>query len=206
VEDDPTGLFRATTMPDREWWQALWPDPGRVLEDVGVGDGMRVVDLCCGDGYFTVPMAQLVGDGRVFAVELCEEIMATARAGAASLGATNISFLQGDAMRLAEPVQEPVDAVLIANTFHGAPDHTGLARAVAAALRSGGTFVVINWWPRPREETTVLGEPRGPSADLRFSPEQVAAWVEPAGFRLQEVKEVGPYHYGAIFERAGRGS
>ena len=49
-------------MPDREWWQALWPDPGRVLEDVGVGDGMRVVDLCCGDGYFTVPMAQLVGD------------------------------------------------------------------------------------------------------------------------------------------------
>lgn len=67
------------------------------------------------------------------------------------------------------------------------------------ALRDDGIFVVINWWPRPREETAVLGKPRGPRFDLRFSPEQVAAWVEPAGFRLREVKEVGPYHYGAIF-------
>jgi ubiquinone/menaquinone biosynthesis C-methylase UbiE len=193
-------------MPDREWRQALWPDPGRVLEDVGVGDGMRVVDLCCGDGYFTVPMAQLVGDGQVFAVELCEGLTATARAGAASLGATSIGFFQGDAMRLAELVQERVDLALIANAFHGAPDDTGLARAIAATLRSGGTFVVINWWPRPREETTVLGEPRGPNRELRSSPEQVAAWVEPAGSRLREVRDVGPYHNEAIFERAGRGS
>lgn len=149
-------------MPDRDWWQALWPDPKRVLENIGVVRGMRVIDLCCGDGYFTAPMGQLVADGAVFAVDL----------------------------------------VLIANTFHGAPDHTGLAGAVRKTLRPDGTFVVINWWPRPREETAVLGKPRGPRFELRFSPEQVAAWVEPAGFRLREVKEVGPYHYGAIFDVA----
>jgi predicted methyltransferase len=142
-------------MPDRDWWQALWPDPKRVLEDIGVVGGMQVIDLCSGDGYFTAPMGQLVADG-----------------------------------------------VLIANTFHGAPNHTGLARAVRATLRDEGTFVVINWWPRPREETTVLGKPRGPRPELRFSPDQVAAWVEPAGFRLREVKKVSPYHYGAIFDVA----
>jgi predicted methyltransferase len=113
-----------------------------------------------------------------------------------------IDLCSGDGYFTAPMGQLVADGVLIANTFHGAPNHTGLARAVRATLRDEGTFVVINWWPRPREETTVLGKPRGPRPELRFSPDQVAAWVEPAGFRLREVKKVSPYHYGAIFDVA----
>ena len=187
-------------MPNRDWWQALWPDPKNVLETVGVEAGMRAVDLCCGDGYFTAPLGQLVGSGEVLAIELSGEMIEAARREVERVGVKNVTFIQEDAMRTAELISEPVDLVLIANTFHGAPDHTGLARAVRAVLRDKGTFVVINWWPRPREETTVLGKPRGPRSELRFSPAQVAAWVEPAGFRLRDVKEVGPYHYGAIFD------
>ena len=67
-------------MPDRDWWQALWPDPKQVLENIGVVRGMRVIDLCCGDGYFTAPMGQLVADGAVFAVELSADMLASARA------------------------------------------------------------------------------------------------------------------------------
>ncbi|NIP64400.1 MAG: methyltransferase, partial [Gammaproteobacteria bacterium] len=39
-------------MPDRDWWNALWPDPEEIVRLVGVEAGMNVVDLCCGDGYF----------------------------------------------------------------------------------------------------------------------------------------------------------
>ena len=53
----------------------------------------------------------------------------------------------------------------------------------------------------PREETTVLGKPRGPGASMRYAPEQLVVWLEPAGLALVEVVEVGPYHYGAVFER-----
>jgi len=41
-------LFPATLMPDKDWWQALWPDPRAVLTAVGIEPGMQVVDLCCG--------------------------------------------------------------------------------------------------------------------------------------------------------------
>jgi len=133
--------------------EALWPDPKGVLEQVGVAAGMRVIDLCCGDGYFTAPMGQLVADGSVFAVELSAEMMAAARAEVELAGVGNVTFIQDDAMRLADLVPDSVDLVLIANTFHGAPDHTGLARAVRATLGADGIFVVINWWPRPRVET-----------------------------------------------------
>ena len=196
---EPAALFQATVMPDRDWWEALWPEPAEVLEQVGVAPGMRVVDLCSGDGYFTVPMASLVGSGAVVAVELDQAMLAAAQAAAQDAGAANIRFIQGDAMKVDAQLDGPVDLVLIANTFHGASDHTGLARAVRRTLEPGGVFVVINWWPRPREETVVLGKPRGPRPELRFSPEQVAAWVEPAGFELARVEEVGPYHYGAVF-------
>jgi hypothetical protein len=39
------GFFPATTMPDADWWQSLWPDPAQVLAEMGVEPGMVVVYL-----------------------------------------------------------------------------------------------------------------------------------------------------------------
>jgi hypothetical protein len=38
------GFFPATTMPDADWWQALWPDPPKVLVEMGVAPGMVAID------------------------------------------------------------------------------------------------------------------------------------------------------------------
>ena len=62
----------------------------------------------------------------------------------------------------------------------------------------------FTWHLRPREETTVLGEPRGPKTELRLSPEETIESVAPAGLKLAQLVEVPPYHYGAIFERSPR--
>ncbi len=134
MEQPASELFEATAMPDRDWWQALWPDPRRVLENMGVVAGMQVIDLCCGDGYFTAPMGQLVADGTVFAVELSPEMIAAARAEVERTGVGNVTFVEGDAMNLAELVPAPVDLVLIANTFHGAPDH-GLPHILSVSFQ-----------------------------------------------------------------------
>jgi len=194
--------FPATSMPDRDWWSALWPDPEAVLRSTGVSEGDKVIDLCSGDGLFTAPMGHIVGEaGDVQAVELLPEMIAAARREVASAGAPSVRFIQGDAMKLSELVEAPVDCVFMANTFHGVPDHTGLSRAVHEVLRPGGRFIIVNWWPRAREETPVLGKPRGPREAMRYSPEQLSEWLAPAGLGLVEVVEVGPFHYGAVFER-----
>ena len=92
-----------------------------------------------------------------------------------------------------------MDFVFIANTFHGVPDKTELSRTVHNVLRKGGFFAIINWYRRPREETKILDQPRGPDTKLRMKPENVQQVVEPAGFTLEKVVDVGPYHYGAVF-------
>lgn len=192
-------LFPATGMPDRNWWHALWPDPDGVIEALGIKPGMTVVDLGCGYGYFTAAMARRVGSGRVIGFDLDPDMLEQAQA--ACEGMANCVWLRGDAMEMSRLLGAPADYVLIANTFHGAPDKTALAREVAAALKPNGRFAIVNWYPLPREATTVLGQPRGPSTELRMSPEQTRAAVEPAGFRLETLVELPPYHYGAIFIR-----
>ena len=192
-------LFPATGMPDREWWQALWPDPVEVLEALGMRAGMVVVDLCCGDGYFTAPLARLVGPGEVIAVDLEASTLEQARA--ACRDCANCTFLQADARELTALVRQPVDYVLIANTFHGVPEQTALARSAFAVLRRGGRFAVVNWHALPRECTTVLGQARGPATAMRMSPQAVTQVVESAGFELERQIELAPYHYGAVFRK-----
>ena len=191
--------FPATLMPDRDWWQALWPDPAGVLRTIGIEPGMEVVDLCCGDGHFTRPMCEIARPGQTWAVDLDAELLAQAEA--ACKGCPNFQSILGDARKLPEQIEAPVDFVFIANTFHGVPDKTGLAKAVHDVLKPDGRFAIVNWHRRPREETTVLGQPRGPDTELRMAPEDVQRVVEPAGFKLEKVVDVGPYHYGAIFRK-----
>ncbi len=65
----------------------------------------------------------------------------------------------------------------------------------------GGRFVVINWYKRPREETVVLDQPRGPKTEMRLNPEDVARDVVAAGFILEPIIDLPPYHYGAVFTK-----
>ena len=194
-------IFPATAMPDADWWRTLWPDPTAVMKALGIRAGMTVVDLCCGDGYFTSAIARLVGSGRVIGVDLDPGMLEQAKAACSQ--ALNCEWILGDVRDLGDLVRMPVDYVLIANTFHGVPDQTSMARDVRSILKPGGRFAIVNWHSLPREQTTVLGQPRGPRYEMRMSPERVASVVEPAGFELHEVLNLPPYHYGAIFKVAG---
>ncbi len=194
-------FFPATVMPDPDWWQTLWPDPEGVIRALGVSPGMTVLDLCCGDGYFTAALARQVEDGQILGIDLDEQMLAAAASVCAGL--ENCTFLQGDAMALHRLFPEPVDYCLMANTFHGVPEQAALAREIARVLEPGAVFAVVNWHARPREETPVLGQARGPRTELRMTPEQVRAVVEPAGLLLDRVVELPPYHYGALFRLPG---
>lgn len=193
------GFFPATSMPDPDWWHALWPRPGEVMERLGIEPDAEVVDLCCGDGLFTIALARMVR--HVAGIDLDPAMLALARDRASEEHLTNCTFTVGDAYDLARLLPRHVDWVLIANTFHGVPDKTRLAGAVAAVLKPGGRMVVINWHRRPREETVVLGQPRGPNTELRMTPEEVTAAVASAGLRPLLVIDLPPYHYASVFER-----
>lgn len=199
MTDKPAGFFAGTEMPTAGWWEALWPDPAGVLAKVGLRPGIDAVDLCAGDGWFTLQIARRAR--HVIAIDIDASLLALARHRLAEAGISNCRLIAGNAFDLKNMLAAPVDFVFMANAFHGVPDRRRLATAVRDVLKPGGRFAVVNWHRRPREETPILGEPRGPKTELRLSPEQTRAPVEAAGLRLVEIVEIPPYHYGAVFER-----
>jgi len=192
-------LFAATAMPDSDWWQALWPDPDHVVKALKIMPGMRVLDLGCGDGYFTAAIARCVRPGRVIGLDLDPVMLKEAQAACAGL--TNCDWQLGDAMALRDLIPDTVDYVLMANSFHGVPNQVQLVRVVATMLLPGSRFGIINWYPAEREETPVLGAPRGPRKALRISPEATQAIVEAGGFVQETLIPFPPYHYGLIFRK-----
>jgi ubiquinone/menaquinone biosynthesis C-methylase UbiE len=197
---DLPGFFQGSEMPTAGWWEALWPDPAEVLAAVGLRSGMDVIDLCSGDGWFTLQIAKIAH--HVLAIDIDRNLLAVARHRLNESGVTNCDFVAGDAYDLANLAAQPVDFVFMANAFHGVPDRPRLAHAVGEALKPAGHFAIVNWHQRPREETPILGEPRGPRTELRMSQQQTIEAVEAGGLKFAQLVEVPPFHYGAVFERS----
>ena len=193
------GFFQGTEMPNAGWWEALWPDPAGVLAAIGIRREMEVIDLCSGDGWFTLQIAKIAR--HVIAIDIDAALLELARIRLREGAVSNCDFRAGDAYQLATLAGHLVDFVFLANVFHGVPDRPRLARAVGEALKPGGRFAIVNWHQRPREETRVLGEPRGPKTALRLSPTQTIDAVVAGGLKSVGVLEVPPYHYAALFER-----
>ncbi len=194
-------FFQGTEMPDAGWWEALWPAPARVLTNSGLAADATAIDLCAGTGWFTLPMARIARD--VTAIDIDGALLDIARRRLGDAGLSNCDFVEADAYELDKAVPAPVDFVFLANAFHGVPDRPRLAAAVARILKPGGRFAIVNWHARPREETTVLGQPRGPATNLRMTPDATIAAVAPSGLRLVRVVEVPPHHYSAVFTTPG---
>ena len=132
------GFFPATTMPDADWWQALWPDPAKVLAEMGVEPRMIVVDLCCGDGLFTVPLARIAK--RVHAIDL--ERAMWDRASRRQVPRT--ASFRGEHHGRGCSCTRTSRLRFAGQYLHGTPDEIGLARTVMVTLTLDAQFGIAN--------------------------------------------------------------
>ena len=50
-----------------------WQNPENVLAEIGLKSGMTFADIGCGQGFFTIPAAKIVGEsGKVYASDISE--------------------------------------------------------------------------------------------------------------------------------------
>jgi ubiquinone/menaquinone biosynthesis C-methylase UbiE len=191
-------MFPGTSMPDRNWWQELWPNPKETIAKFRIDNNSRILDLCCGDGYFTPFLAENASE--LIGIELDAALLDQCKEEVRRNGLTNCEFFVEDAMNLSILLRDPVD-VFIGNTFHGIPDKHALSQQVHNVLKPGGLFIQLNWHKMDRVETVVLNQSRGPKTELRMSPEEVSEVVTPVGFTRKELIQFPPFHYGIIFMR-----
>jgi ubiquinone/menaquinone biosynthesis C-methylase UbiE len=122
----------------------LFESPERLLRPL-VRPGMTVLEPGCGMGYFSLPLARLVGPtGRVVCVDLQPKMLDGLRKRARRAGLLDrIEAVQcepGD-LRL-QAWTGRVDLALAIHVVHEVPDQASFLRQIHAALRPGGSLLV----------------------------------------------------------------
>ena len=117
----------------------------KAVEKLNIGDGARVLDVCCGAGSSAIPAAELVGpSGFVIGIDLAERLLALGREKARRRGLQNIAFRAADLLELDYPA-ESFDAVLCVFGIFFVPDMPAAVRRLWRLVRSGGKFVITTW-------------------------------------------------------------
>jgi ubiquinone/menaquinone biosynthesis C-methylase UbiE len=140
----------------------LLTDPRRILRGL-VDQGDRVADLGCGPGFFTLPLAEAVGDrGEVVAVDLQAAMLQKVRERASRRGLLDrIRLVECGAESLGLNEARPLDLALAFWMVHEVPDAAVFFREVSAALRHGGRLLLV--------------EPRGHVGDAEWKETLAAA-------------------------------
>lgn len=116
-----------------------------LVESLGIRDGMKVLDLGCGDGTTALPEAERGAD--VLGVDIAENLVAAGNARAREAGLDNLRFQQGDASDLSGINDDQFDLVVSIFGAMFAPRPFDVAREMVRVTRSGGRIVMGNWIP-----------------------------------------------------------
>lgn len=169
--------------PERRKWQ----NPEQILIDIGLKPGMIFVDMGCGDGYFAIPAARIVGqEGKVIAVDIDRGSIMRLRQKAIEEELGNLS---AEAHTAEETIacEGCADFVFFGIDLHDFVDPTQVIRNAKRMLRPSGLLVDLDWKPEPTSF--------GPPLEKRFSIDKAQQLIRSAGFHVNSVNEAGPYHY-----------
>ena len=156
--------------PARDAWQM----PDRVIAALGLKPGQTVADIGAGTGYFTIRIAKSAAAPKVYAVDIEATMVEYVRQRAMREGLTNVVGVKAGADRTNLP--EPVDVALIVDTYHHIPSRVAYFRVLKTLMRPGARVAIVDF----RKEA-----PQGPPVEFRFTPDQITAELEEAGFHLQ---------------------
>lgn len=170
-------------------------NPAEVVAQTGLMQGEVVADLGCGNGFYVLPAAQMVGSsGSVIAVDVMEAKLAATVSIANQFGYKNVRVVQAD---LAKPLlgipANSVDMVILGNILHEISHAEELIKNVYRILKSPGKIMAVEW-----KKTAT---PFGPPLEKRLDQQKLEIMLMQVGFRKYKDLHADGYHYAVLFEK-----
>lgn len=167
------------------WWlgyllaspvRHLFLDPEAIVRPY-VTEGMSVLDIGCGMGFFSLPLAKLVGEtGKVVCVDLQEKMIKGLMRRAKKAGLSDridARICSQNSLGVSDIINK-IDFALAFALVHEVPDKKRLFCEVYTTMKQGGKFL--------------LAEPKGHVSKLDF--EKTVSIAQSAGFEVLHDLEI----------------
>ena len=181
-------FIRALLAPERAERLDTFP----ILSFSGINLHDTVADIGCGPGFFTVPLAKYLVNGKLYALDIDEEMLAACRETVARARMGNVEVLKCGEFDF--PLERgSLDGAFLAFMVHHSPDSARLLGTVRELLHPQGWCTILEWY---RKET---GD--GPPLERRIGPERLEALAAEAGFSQRGWRDLNGDQYMMMLRR-----
>jgi len=167
-------------------------DCAMLIEALAIKPGQTICDMGCGNGFYTLQLARLVGPtGKVLAVDIQPEMLHLLSERAKAEGIENIELIEGTPV---DPKLPPggVDLILLVDVYHEFSHPEQMLAAMRKSLKKGGRVALVEFR---------LEDPQVPIKLLhKMSKKQVLKEFPPNGFKLSEQFDKLPWQHLMFFE------
>jgi ubiquinone/menaquinone biosynthesis C-methylase UbiE len=164
-------------------------DTHRVMSFLPLMPYQEVADMGCGPGYFTIPLAKFTFDGKVFALDIHQEMLDAVREAADEVRLGNVETVLSKEAKVALG-KETIDGALAAFLLSDVAKPAKVLKDMHASLRNGGWLGVI--------EETLIGD-NGADAEVSLSESDISDLVLDAGFRFTGRYDISATNYMLVF-------
>lgn len=168
-------------------------DCSTLLEALHVKPGQTICDMGCGNGFYTLKLAELVGDaGQVIGVDIQPQMLHMLEERAKEAGIKNVKTVEGSPI---DPRLPPngVDLILLVDVYHEFAYPEQMLAAMRQSLRPGGRLALAEFRREDRNVPIKLLH--------KMTKKQILKEYEPNGFRLVEEFDKLPWQHLMFFGR-----
>ena len=145
-----------------------------------------VAEIGCGPGYFSIPLAKHMVYGKLYALDISDEMLDVLRRRVAEANLGNVEILK------CEPTVFPVasgslEGVFLAFVTHANEDRVAFLQAARDLLKPRGWCTVLEWYRKETEQ--------GPPLEKRIDPDELEKLAKEAGFQFRSWRDINGLQY-----------
>ncbi len=147
--------------------------------------GMAGADFGCGGGYFTALLANEVGpEGKIYAIDIQEEVLKEAQEFLANFGIKNVKFLKQDLEVNCGLEDNSVDFVFISQVLYQSEEPEKIIAEAKRVLKSNGHLIILE----PQTTNPLF------YGQKTYSFEEVRQMTENQNLKFIEFKTIGEFY------------